>query len=525
MQHHSKLSLVALVAAIVAALIVPLTAAAATAAAKVVYALGEVSARDATGARRTLAKGDLLVAGDTVITVKGRAQVQLTDGGFVALNPATEYAIEDYSFDSATPDSGHSFFNLLKGGVRLVTGAIGRSNRANWRMRTTVATIGIRGSGGFFFYVPGLNPGDPERLRINVDYGGFTATDPSTNVENPLDPGQYICQPACSALDGPSGPEDASYLDIENIEDQRYAAGQDLLAGVGEEGPGPIPAGAAPAGTHISVSFSFTENNLFGSPPVILAGLADGVETEPGTENDARFGSLEEFSFFTGFPCEPCVYTRNGAQEIVDRTGPDSPNPNASFNTALSAEWGRVVGPWNMVDATGGQHTYVSHFHWVASTMPTPDAGLPAGGVMVYDKDVGGTLATHTFGTSGATEVATARTNVRIEVDYGADSIEDFRISGGFPSGTSYLLQSASPTSLSGSQGSVFFSHPTSHITVPGDACSSGCTTGNSEFFSAAVFGPAGPNAEGFTGSFHGATYQFFGAPPHSLNGTFIVQP
>ena len=117
---------------------------AASPAAKVVYATGEVSARDTGGTRRLLQKGDIIASGDAVVPGKGRAQLKLTDGGFVALDPNTEYVIEDYRLDQASPDSGRSFFNLVRGGMRFVTGAIGKVKRKNWRMRTAVATIGNR---------------------------------------------------------------------------------------------------------------------------------------------------------------------------------------------------------------------------------------------------------------------------------------------------------------------------------------------------------------------------------------------
>ena len=37
-------------------------------------------------------------------------------------------------------------FSLLKGGLRTITGLVGRSNRKNYQISTTVATIGIRGT-------------------------------------------------------------------------------------------------------------------------------------------------------------------------------------------------------------------------------------------------------------------------------------------------------------------------------------------------------------------------------------------
>ena len=117
-------------------------------------------------------KGDIIASGDAVVTGKGRAQLKLTDGGFVALDPNTEYVIEDYRFDQASSDSGRSFFNLVRGGVRFVTGAIGKVKRKNWRMRTAVATIGIQGTGVYARY------GDDslKDLFVDVSEGTLEAT-------------------------------------------------------------------------------------------------------------------------------------------------------------------------------------------------------------------------------------------------------------------------------------------------------------------------------------------------------------
>src|SRR5690606_19192386 len=46
----------------------------------------------------------------------------------------------------AAEEEGNALFRLLKGGFRAVTGLIGKENRDNYRVRTPVATIGIRGT-------------------------------------------------------------------------------------------------------------------------------------------------------------------------------------------------------------------------------------------------------------------------------------------------------------------------------------------------------------------------------------------
>ena len=54
-------------------------------AAKMVYAFGQVQATDDSGKDRRLRKGDKVFPGETVATVRGRAQIRFTDGGFASL--------------------------------------------------------------------------------------------------------------------------------------------------------------------------------------------------------------------------------------------------------------------------------------------------------------------------------------------------------------------------------------------------------------------------------------------------------
>lgn len=117
-------------------------------AAKVVYAFGEVQAEGRDGQVRPLGRGAPVVAGDTVVTKRGRAQLRFTDGGFAALQPDTAYRVDDYVYKGEADGSERSFLSLVRGSVRLVTGIIGRANKQNYRIRTSVATIGIRGTSG-----------------------------------------------------------------------------------------------------------------------------------------------------------------------------------------------------------------------------------------------------------------------------------------------------------------------------------------------------------------------------------------
>lgn len=115
-------------------------------AANVDFAVGDVKALAADGRSRPLAKGAEVNAGETIDTGSGRAQVRFSDGAQVSLQPQTQFRIDNYQFKGQADGSEKGFFSLLKGGMRTITGLIGRGNRQNYQVNTTVATIGIRGT-------------------------------------------------------------------------------------------------------------------------------------------------------------------------------------------------------------------------------------------------------------------------------------------------------------------------------------------------------------------------------------------
>jgi len=126
----------------------------AASAANVDFSVGSVTAVDAAGAQRPLSRGAEIGNGDTIRTGDGgRAQVRFSDGAMVSLQPQTEFRIDSYQYSGKDDGQEKGFFSLLKGGLRTITGLIGRSNRDNYRVSTSIATIGIRGTE----YSAGLN--------------------------------------------------------------------------------------------------------------------------------------------------------------------------------------------------------------------------------------------------------------------------------------------------------------------------------------------------------------------------------
>jgi len=133
-----------LVAAVWLALIsVPVAAAPA---ARVEFVVGGVSATAPSGQTRLLVKGADVVSGEAINTHDGRVQLRFSDGAYVSLQPQTLFRIDDYRYDGKADGTERGFFSLLKGGMRTITGLVGRTNKRSYQVSTTVATIGIRGT-------------------------------------------------------------------------------------------------------------------------------------------------------------------------------------------------------------------------------------------------------------------------------------------------------------------------------------------------------------------------------------------
>lgn len=117
-------------------------------AATVTHLSGPLVVRTAGGASKSLAIGSKIEAGDTVETARRTyARLKFSDGSEVTLKPDTQFKVEQYAFDHGKPKEDAGSFNLIKGGLRTITGQIGkRGNQDSYKMKTPTATIGIRGT-------------------------------------------------------------------------------------------------------------------------------------------------------------------------------------------------------------------------------------------------------------------------------------------------------------------------------------------------------------------------------------------
>ena len=114
---------------------------------RVMLAQGALSAKEAGGKERKLQLGEPVYEGDTLITgAKSYAVVAFRDEGRVSLQESTQFRVEKFTYSQARSEE-NAVLRLLKGGVRVITGLIGRVNHDNYRFNVATATIGIRGTG------------------------------------------------------------------------------------------------------------------------------------------------------------------------------------------------------------------------------------------------------------------------------------------------------------------------------------------------------------------------------------------
>ena len=114
---------------------------------RVMLVQGELSAKDMSGKDRKLVLGTPVYEGDTLVTgARSYAVVAFRDEGRVTLQANTQFRVEKFKYDKPKAEE-NAILRLLKGGVRVVTGLIGRTNHDNYRFNLATATIGIRGTG------------------------------------------------------------------------------------------------------------------------------------------------------------------------------------------------------------------------------------------------------------------------------------------------------------------------------------------------------------------------------------------
>lgn len=118
-------------------------------AAKALFVTGSPVVTAITGQVRPLLRGGELASGDSLNTADGRVQLRFADGASMSLVPGSQFRIDAFRFSERGNGLGSGdgvAMTLIKGALRTVTGLLGKENYRQYRLETSVATIGVRGT-------------------------------------------------------------------------------------------------------------------------------------------------------------------------------------------------------------------------------------------------------------------------------------------------------------------------------------------------------------------------------------------
>ena len=134
--------------------------------------------------------------GDQINTAaEAELLLRMTDGTVIAMRPSSNLVLSEYRFDKNDSNNDNIFIKLLKGGLRTVTGAIGKKNPQKVRFNTPTATVGIRGT-DFELAVIDENKKDAEAGTYNKVFQGTTYIENSQGKSVDVNADQAAFSPA-----------------------------------------------------------------------------------------------------------------------------------------------------------------------------------------------------------------------------------------------------------------------------------------------------------------------------------------
>jgi len=117
--------------------------------------VGDVRVGGEGAAQRVAQRAAGFYEGESIITGAGAlAQLRMFDGALISVRGDTEIKLERFSYAGEQDRNASFFMSVLKGGLRTITGVIGRQNRERYKITTATVTIGVRGTDFEIVHVP-----------------------------------------------------------------------------------------------------------------------------------------------------------------------------------------------------------------------------------------------------------------------------------------------------------------------------------------------------------------------------------
>lgn len=292
----------------------------------VILSFGQNIAVSNSGDQRQLKRQSDIYAEDLLVTSsKGRLQVRFTDGSRLSLKPDTEFKIAEYQFEDAKPDDGKAIYKLLKGGMRTISGQIGKVDKEDYQLDAVVATIGIRGTDFSVNKAGEKITGSVSNGRINVaaKQGGNRdiAKGKSFSLEGPKGAVNVFSTPAVEQ--GSSENDETSEEDGTEEESTEGDEGTETEATESEAAEDEASDGTQSETNDTAGSGSSNDS----STEATSTESSLSLDTTTTTTGDGALGDIPASS--------PTTQGSQGSQGVVfaapDPTGNGSPAPMGSF--------------------------------------------------------------------------------------------------------------------------------------------------------------------------------------------------
>jgi hypothetical protein len=122
---------------------------------KFLSVIGDVRVISRDGAPRAAQREAEFREGESIITGAGAlAQLRMFDGALMSVRGDTEIKLDRFSYTGEQDRNASFFMSVFKGGLRTITGVIGRQNRDRYRITTATVTLGVRGTDFEIVHVP-----------------------------------------------------------------------------------------------------------------------------------------------------------------------------------------------------------------------------------------------------------------------------------------------------------------------------------------------------------------------------------
>ena len=138
--------------------------------------LGQATVWERSNTQRPAQKGIQIYEGDTIVTgASSNVQIRMSDDALIMVYSNSRIKIDRYIFSQSKDGKDSGTLQVLKGALRTVTGQIAQKNKDGFTVKTSVATIGVRGTDfDTAFIEPGSVPAGASPGTYKRVYSGAT---------------------------------------------------------------------------------------------------------------------------------------------------------------------------------------------------------------------------------------------------------------------------------------------------------------------------------------------------------------